>query len=197
MDNRLWRFQIFLDEHLAAVSLGVALALLALPAVIFVHELGHAVAVKLRGLPLRQLTVGTQADLIVTIGGFRMELGRLWGKGDVGGYVRYDGRDATPHDAFVIALAGPLANLGGALVTGWLALRCSGAPWLLAMLVMLTLSGVEMALASLRPRTMAGDPTRWSDGMWMRVAWRERHRRGPVWRDPHEATSIPPPAPAG
>jgi membrane-associated protease RseP (regulator of RpoE activity) len=165
-----------------------------LPVLIFVHELGHALAVKLRGLPLRQLKVGRTSNLILVVGGFRMELGRLHGEGDLGGYVLYDGRRATARDVLVIALAGPFPNLLGALLTGWLALRCLGAaPWLPIALVVLTWLGVVMVDGNLRAKHLAGDPTLWSDGLWARVAWRRRHRRGPLWPDPNEGTSIAPP----
>ena len=62
------------------------------------------------------------------MGGFRLELGRLLGAGDMGGYVTYDGRDATPADVLVIALAGPAANVAGSFVTGWPALRAGSDP---------------------------------------------------------------------
>ena len=47
----------------------------------------------------------------------------------MGGYVMYDARRVTTRDALVIALAGPAANLVGALVSGWLAVRFAGAAW--------------------------------------------------------------------
>ena len=198
MDNWLWRFQIFVEQHPLALLLGVALGLAGIPALIFVHELGHALAVKLRGLPLRQLKVGGQSNFILVVGGFRMELGRLKGAGDVGGYVRFESHRATPPDVLVIALAGPFANLVGALLTGWLELRYLHAdPWIPVALLVLTWLGVVMVDGNLRPKGLTSDPTIWSDGLWVRVAWRQRHRRGPLWRDPNEATSIAPPAPTG
>jgi membrane-associated protease RseP (regulator of RpoE activity) len=193
----LERFQSFMDRNSLGLLVGIALAMAGTPVLVFVHELGHALAVKLRGLPLRHLKVGRETDVIVVVGGFRMELGRLAGEGDVGGYVRWDGSRATPLDVLVIALAGPLANLAGALLTGWLALRYLGATaWIPSTLALLTFGGVGMAIVNLRATGAAADPTIWSDGLWVRVAWRDRHHRGPLWRDPNEATSIEPPATA-
>jgi hypothetical protein len=101
----LQAFQIFMDHVSAPGSLvAIALATLATPLLIFVHELGHALAVRARGLPLEAMKVGHESDVVLTLGGFRMEFGRLTGKGDVGGYVLYDGRRSTPADVLVIAL---------------------------------------------------------------------------------------------
>jgi hypothetical protein len=145
-------------------------------------------------LPLRQLKVGKEANLVLVVGSVRMELGCFRGGGDVGGYVLYDGRRATPRDVLAIALAGPFANLLGALVTGWLAMRyLHAAPWVAVALVVLTWGGLVMVDVNLRPKGFASDPKLWRDGLWARVAWRQRHHRGPLWRDPNEATSVPPP----
>jgi hypothetical protein len=163
---------------------GFLLAALFTPLLVLVHELGHALAVKARGLPLHALKVGDRTDLIVSVGAFRIELGRLMGNGDMGGYVMYDARRVTTRDALVIALAGPAANLVGALVTGWLAVRFAGAGagWFIPFtLVLLTVVGVWTALMNLRPAGVAADPSTWSDGLWARVAWRGRHHRGPMW----------------
>ena len=183
-------FDRFMSKGSLSGSLvGLALALLTPALLILVHELGHALAVKARRLPLHELRVGDQSDVILTVGGFRLELGRLLGRGDVGGYVRYDGRRSTPRDALVIALAGPAANLGGALLTGWLALRFAHAtPSIPFSLTLMTIGGVWMALANLRP---SGEgPLTWSDGAWVRAAWRVLNRPGPLWCDPHDETSV-------
>ncbi len=60
------------------------------PLLVLVHELGHALAVKARGLPLRALKVGDRTDLIVSVG----RSDRAWAprRSDMGGYVMYDGR---------------------------------------------------------------------------------------------------------
>ena len=161
---------------------GLALALLTTPVLILAHELGHALAVKARRLPLHELKVGDRADVILAVGGFRIELGRLFGQGDVGGYVLYDGRRSTPRDTLVIALAGPAANVAGAVLTGWLAVRFAHAtPSIPFTLSMMTVGGLWMALANLRPS--GEDPLTWSDGEWARTAWRALKRPGPLWRD--------------
>ena len=161
---------------------GFLLAAVFAPLLVLVHEFGHAVAVKARGLPLHGLKVGDRTDLTVSVGAFRMELGRLVGDGDMGGYVMYDARRVTTRDALVIALAGPAANLMGALVTGWLAVRFAGAGWSLPFaLVLLTVVGAWMVVANLRPAGVAANPSTWSDGLWARVAWRGRRHRGPMF----------------
>jgi hypothetical protein len=184
--------RIMSQGSLSGALIGLALALLSSPLLIFAHELGHALAVKARRLPLHALGVGDRADVILTVGGFRIELGRLFGHGDVGGYVLYDGHRSTPRDTLVIALAGPAANLAGALLTGWLAMRFAhAAPNIPFTLAMMTIGGLWMALANLRQS--GEDPLTWSDGVWVRAAWRVLNRPGPLWRDPNDATSAAPP----
>jgi Zn-dependent protease len=175
--------QRIMDQgSLGDAIVGCLLAALFAPLLVLVHELGHALAVKARRLPLQGLKVGDRTDLTVSVGAFRIELGRLVGDGDMGGYVMYDARRVTARDALVIALAGPAANLMGAVVTGWLAVRFAGAAWsLLFMLVLLTIGGAWTAVANLRPAGVAADPSTWSDGLWVRVAWRGRHHSGPMW----------------
>ena len=43
---------------------------------VFVHELGHALAVRARGLPVREFAVGDRADVVVRVAGMRMRFGR-------------------------------------------------------------------------------------------------------------------------
>jgi len=193
----LEQFQMFMDRgSFADLLLVVFLSALGAPLVVLVHELGHALAVRARGLPLHALKVGDEPVVSITAGSFRMELGRLLGKGEVGGYVLYDGRAATPLDALVIALAGPAANLAGAAVTGWLATAMWSSGSVAVMLWLVTLTGVWVAVANLRVGGEAQDPRTWSDGLWARVAWRGVRAgvgAAPMWRDPHEAASVPPP----
>src|SRR4051812_16773547 len=85
--------QRFMDQGslldaLLALGLGVA----ASPLLVLVPELGHALAARARGLPVKAVKVGDTKDVVVTVGAFRLELGRLLGEGDMGGYVLYDGR---------------------------------------------------------------------------------------------------------
>jgi hypothetical protein len=96
----LEQFQMFMDRgSFGDLLLVVVLGTLGAPLVILVHELGHALAVRARGLPLHGMKVGDETVVTVTAGNFRVELGPLLGKGEVGGYVLYDGRAATPLDA--------------------------------------------------------------------------------------------------
>jgi hypothetical protein len=80
-------------------------------------------AALLTGNRVHELRVGDSDDVTLTAGAFRLRLGRLRGDADVGGYVIYDGRSATPRHALAIALAGPAANLLGAVVIAALAYR--------------------------------------------------------------------------
>lgn len=127
-----------------------------------------------------------------------MRLGAITGNGDVAGFIRYDGAGATPRDTLAIALAGPLASLAGALVTGVAAVWAWPLAGLSQFFALATLGGFICCVANLR---VSGEgPESWSDGVWVRAAWRTMRRPTPhapgiSWSDPREATSIAPPRP--
>ena len=79
---------------------GIGLAVL-----ILVHELGHLVEVRRRGLP---------ADLPMFIPGF-------------GAYVRWTAAGVTPDTRALVSLAGPLAGAVGAALCGLMWLQSGGA----------------------------------------------------------------------
>jgi membrane-associated protease RseP (regulator of RpoE activity) len=109
-----------------------------LPLLTLVHELGHAIAVRLRGLPLESIVVGNTDDLTFRTGAVIVRLGRVLQDEVPAGYVRYEPTRASASDVIVIALAGPLANLAVAPVFAAPALAggIGGAPeaclWLLS-----------------------------------------------------------------
>jgi Zn-dependent protease len=168
-----------------------------LPLVVLIHEAGHALAALVLRRRVAELTVGDDTPVVtVRIGGFRLRLGAITGKGDAAGFIVYDGAVAGPRDTFAIALAGPLASLVGALVTcvltAW-AWPQAGLSWLFGLA---TLGGLICCVGNLR--VSGDDPASWSDGVWVRAAWRVMRRPTPVesvapWSDPREATSIAPP----
>ncbi len=92
--------------------LTLLLSVILLWAVTTVHELGHALAVRLRGGELRAFQVG-RGPGISRIDG----KGRSWSLGflPVGGQIRYGGIPPGTGRA-VVAVSGPLANLVLALV---------------------------------------------------------------------------------
>jgi hypothetical protein len=90
-----------------------------IPLVVLIHEAGHILATLVLRRRIAEPTVGDDTPAVtVRIGGFRLRLGAITGKGDAAGFIVYDAAMAGPRDTFVIALAGPLASLVGALVTG-------------------------------------------------------------------------------
>jgi hypothetical protein len=134
--------------------------------------------------------------LTLRAGGFRFRLGAITGNGHAAGFVVYDGARASPRDTLVIALAGPVASLAGALVTG----LAAGLVWphvaLSLYFGLATIGGLICGVGNLR---VSGDgPESWSDGVWVRAAWRAMRRPSPSaggasWSDPREQTSVPPP----
>jgi hypothetical protein len=86
------------------------LTLVGLPLLTLVHELGHALAVRFRRLPLKAIVVGDAEDLILRAGGVLMRFGRSLNDEGAAGFVRYDASKASVGDVIVITLAGPFAN---------------------------------------------------------------------------------------
>jgi hypothetical protein len=191
-------FAAFMDRVtlIDALVLMVA-ATLVVPFVVLVHEAGHALAAFLLRRRVAELTVGdAEPVLMVRVGGFRLRLGAITGQGDVAGFVAYDGAGAGARDTFVIALAGPLASLAGAAATGALAVWAWPRVALSEFLALATIGGVICCVGNLR---VSGDsPASWSDGVWVRAAWRVLRRPTPPVTaagcpDPHAATSTAPP----
>ncbi len=169
------------------------------PGVVLIHEAGHALAAFALRRRVAELKVGDDVPVLaLRIGGFRMRLGAITGKGDVAGFIRYDGAEATARDTLAIAIAGPLASLAGALVTGAAAVWAWPLAGLSPLFALATLGGFICCVANLR---VSGDgPESWSDGVWVRAAWRVMrrpmpHAPGATWSDPREGTSIAPPRP--
>lgn len=193
--DALESFQAFMDKgSLADVAVMLGISAIGTLLVVAVHECGHALAALLTGSCVRELRVGDSDDVTVTAGAFRLRLGRLRGDGDVGGYVSFDGRSATPRQILAIALAGPAANLLGAAVTGALAVRAEG---MLSVVLFLWMhASLATALSNLRPRGDLDTPAEWSDGRCAQIAWAARRTPlvvNPACSDPNTATSVAPP----
>jgi hypothetical protein len=164
--------------------------------VVLVHELGHLIAAVTLRHRVAELVVGDDEPLLtVRSGGFQLRLGTITGSGDTAGYVLYDGTRATPRDAFVIALAGPLASLAGAVITGLAVPVVWSHAGIAFALVAATALGLLCSVGNMVPN--GEHPASWSDGRWAQVAWRALRAptrlHVPAWIDPHEATSVPPP----
>jgi membrane-associated protease RseP (regulator of RpoE activity) len=179
------------DNAMNAVSLGTIAvtiigALLLLPALVFIHELGHALMAKLLGHEVRELRVGDDdTGLAVHWGGFTLRLGPITGQRDYSGYVLYDGSRARLWHVLLIALAGPVASLAAGAAAAVAMVALGSHPFIL-MLAML--GGIEMGLANLSARA--------SDGIQVRAAWRVLRNPEPPpprFADAHEATSVAPP----
>ena len=161
------------------------------------HEIGHALAARLRGRAVHTSRVGDNALLTVPLGSMRLELGWATGKGDVLGYVRFGARYATPTDTLVIALAGPAASLISALFCAQLCLLLIPHGVLGAMFGLLALQGLLMGVVNLVPR--GPSPGMWSDGYWARASWQARRAGIERWgaapaRRPEPSGSVAPPS---
>ena len=162
---------------------------------VLIHEAGHALAAVALRHRVEELSVGDDEPVLaMRVGGFRINLGAITGRGDVAGFVRYDGAGVSPRDWLVIAMAGPLASLAGAVVTGMAIAWAWPSVGLTLILSSAALTGLAQCVGNLM---VTGDgPESWSDGACVRAAWREmRTPLAPAadWSDPREATSIPPP----
>ena len=194
--DALESFQTFMDEgSLADAALTAGISAIGYLLVVAVHECGHALAALLTGNRVHELRVGDTDDVTVNAGAFRLRLGRLRGVGDLGGYVIYDGRSATPRHNLAIALAGPAANVLGAALTAVFAVRAEGV--LSVVLFLWMLASLVIAVANLRPGGDPDKPEEWNDGRWAQVAWAARHAPSLATAadsDPNAPTSVPPPA---
>jgi hypothetical protein len=179
-----------------------AVGILALPFLALVHELGHAVAVRVRGLPLKAIVVGDAADLTVRGGTATLQLGRVLGDGRLRGHVLYESTRASASDMIVVALAGPLANLVAAPAFAAVALADATGGMLDADLWLLTLASVLLGVGNLIPHGMPGSPGPVSDGRHIQIAWERRGTPVSEWTDviaPAPEAPAPPasPPPAG
>ena len=189
-------FVTFMDRvTLVDMLVLIAAAPIEVPLLVLIHEVGHAIAVVALRRRVAELTVGNDEPVVtVRVGEFRLRLGALTGQGDVGGFVLHDGLGAGPRAMFVIALAGPLASLAGALGTGALAVWSWPHIGLSQCFVLATFGGLVGFVSNLR--VSGQDPASWSDGVWVRAAWHAMRRPAPrasaaTWLYPHEATSTP------
>jgi membrane-associated protease RseP (regulator of RpoE activity) len=167
--------------------------------VVLIHEIGHLIAAVTLRHRVAELVVGDGDDPLLTVraGGFQIRLGTITGSGDTAGYVVYDGTQATPRDALIIALAGPFASLAGAVTTGVTIPVVWSHAGIAFALVAATALGLLCFVGNMVPS--GENPGSWSDGRWAQVAWRALRapsRPEPLaWTDPHEATSVAPPTP--
>jgi len=157
---------------------------------VFVHELGHALAVRARGLPVREFVVGDRADVVVRVAGMRMHFGRATDDAAVHGYVATDPNRASPADMLVIALAGPAADVLATVAL--LALASAGVydGFVNVLIVLMAIAEACSAAGNLVPRERDG----WlSDGRIAQLAREAMRTPAPVSVDPNEATSVAPP----
>ena len=184
----------------AEVALAFSLVtVVGLPFLVLVHELGHALAVRFRRLPLEAIVVGDAEDLIIRAGGVLMRFGRTLDNEGPAGFVRYDASKASVSDVIVIALAGPLANAIVAPALALLALIGGTHGPLDACLWILSAASVLTASGNLIPRGRPGTSDLLSDGRIVQLAWAARHMPAGDWTDVEAqppAPSLTPPAPS-
>jgi membrane-associated protease RseP (regulator of RpoE activity) len=159
----------------------LVVAVMMIPVLVLVHELGHALAAWMLGHEVRELRVGNDSTgLAVRRRSFTLRLGPITGERGYAGYVLFDGSRAGAWHALLISLAGPVASLAAAAAAA-VAMIALQSHTLALMLPFL--AGLEMGLVNLSARA--------SDGQQVRTAWRAL--RSPASLEPNEATSVPPP----
>jgi hypothetical protein len=194
-------FAVFMDRMTLVDALVLmAAGTIVVPLVVLIHEAGHAIAALALRRDVAELTVGDDDPILtMRVGQVRLRLGKITGRGDVAGFVRYDGLGADARSTLVIALAGPMASLAGAVLTGALAAWAWPHAGFSLFLAFATVCGLFWGCVG-SMRVSGHDPMSWSDGVWVRAAWRVMRRPTPsasaaTWSDPHESTSTPPPHP--
>jgi hypothetical protein len=177
-------FVAFMDRMTLVDGLVLLVAgTVVVPLVVLIHEAGHAIAAVALRRRVAELTVGDDDPFLnMRLGGFRLRLGATTGRGDVAGFVRYDGLGADARSTFVIALAGPLASLAGAVLTGALAAWSWPHVGLSLFWALATVGGLVCCVGNLL--VSGHDPESWSDGVWVRAARR-------VMRAPTRSTARP------
>jgi hypothetical protein len=176
-----WVYEV-MEASLAAMAttsllealLLAALGTLVWPIVVLIHETGHALAAFALGRRVSELTVGDDEPVLtVRVGGFRLRLGALTGEGEPAGFVVHEAGE-RPRDTLVIALAGPIASLAGAAVTAAATVWAWPELWLSVLFGLATFGGIIGFVGALQ---VSGDrPENWSDGVWVRAAWRAMRR---------------------
>jgi membrane-associated protease RseP (regulator of RpoE activity) len=177
-------------EYLNSLSLGEILftivgSLLTIPALVLIHELGHALTAVALGHRVRELRVGND-EAVVTMRwrAFVLRLGPQTAERRFAGYVIYDGTRARAWHVLLIALAGPLASLAGAFAAACALIAIDSHP---VVLMLAVVGGLQVGTANLSSNA--------SDGRQVRLAWQAL--RAPVppprWADPNVATSVAPP----
>jgi Clp amino terminal domain, pathogenicity island component len=146
------------------------------PALVLVHELGHAAAVVLL-TGQRTLVIVGDGDRYAGLRFGRVRI-RLFGN-DNGGWCEMP-PNVSPRDWFVVGLAGPFASLLAAigLVAAFLAF--GGSVGQRVILALSALLAVLTVIVNLLPHS---DGEQTSDGWYVREAWR-RWYGTPDWRAP-------------
>jgi hypothetical protein len=157
---------------LAAVSIAILP-----PALALIHELGHAIAVRLLGLPLESLVVGDSDDVIVRARGVILRFGRSLDHRAPSGSVTFDATRATGRDIIVIALAGPMGNLVSVPVFVAAALFAGSGEAVTACLWLGAFGSVMIGVTSLIPAGRPGTGDLLTDGRIAQLAWAELRGR--------------------
>jgi membrane-associated protease RseP (regulator of RpoE activity) len=178
-----WSFDVLRSIAAALVSASAwdtaivfaIVMVLGLPFLTLVHEVGHALAVRVRGLPLESLAVGDADDLSIRAGGVLLRFGRMLDDDAAAGFVRYDASKASAGDVIVVALAGPFANALAAPALAGAALISGTHGPLDACLWILSVGSVLIAVGNLIPRGTPGTLDHVTDGRITQLAWAARH----------------------
>lgn len=172
-------FAAFMDR-MTLVDLLVLMAAgtILVPLVVLIHEAGHAIAALALRRDVAEMTVGDDDPVLtMRVGRVRLRLGAITGRGDAAGVVRYDATGTDARSTFVIALAGPMASLAGAVLTAAFAAWSWPHVGFSLFLALASVGGLICCVGNLR--VSGHDPASWSDGVWVRAAWRVMRRPTP------------------
>jgi membrane-associated protease RseP (regulator of RpoE activity) len=179
------------ESSTVAMLLFGVLAVTLWPAIVLVHELGHAVVARWHGVPVEEVVATPEGRTVsVRIGGIPVRIGlglkREYRSIEPAGWTKVGQREISDRAAIQIFLAGPIASgLFGVLMLAVRVLLPPPEP-LPAIFVLGGLSSIIGSACNL-----LADADGQSDGARIRQIRRMKHAQPP--EDPRAATSVPPP----
>jgi Zn-dependent protease len=158
--DALTQYQHQLQEQFAGGALirlllmSVVMVAVGSPVMVVLHELGHALAARRRGLHVPVVRLGKTPLLDLELAAVRFELGWwLWMRWREPVRPGTDALGSDPDDVLHVALAGPAVSLGIGLIAQALTTVTPSGGDLNTLLQLIALSGIGATVWSLIPRT--------------------------------------------